>query len=139
MVLYNMNLWSFHPKYLDEKGLRAVWQDALFAQNVLSGRIKDHRKYYPQLMKFNNYFEPLAAIGAYLGFIYDDGVERGIIFQEHKIMHRSKRENIFQVDRERLEDEFEQYKRKMQTVSMLQTAKLRQVSKVEPHPIFEVV
>lgn len=32
-----MRLWSLHPKYLDTKGLLAVWRETLLAQNVLLG------------------------------------------------------------------------------------------------------
>lgn len=32
-----MRLWSIHPKYLDAKGLVALWREALLAQKVLKG------------------------------------------------------------------------------------------------------
>ena len=30
-----MRLWSLHPKYLDTKGIVALWREALLAQAVL--------------------------------------------------------------------------------------------------------
>ena len=30
-----MRLWTFHPKYLDSKGLVALWREALLAQAIL--------------------------------------------------------------------------------------------------------
>ncbi|HEU5178767.1 MAG TPA: pyrimidine dimer DNA glycosylase/endonuclease V, partial [Burkholderiales bacterium] len=32
-----MRLWSLHPKYLDARGLVALWREALLAQAVLRG------------------------------------------------------------------------------------------------------
>lgn len=34
-----MRLWTVHPKYLDARGLVALWREALLAQAVLRGRI----------------------------------------------------------------------------------------------------
>jgi len=33
-----MRLWSVHPKYLDARGLVALWRECLLAQAVLRGR-----------------------------------------------------------------------------------------------------
>jgi hypothetical protein len=35
-----MRLWSLQPKYLDSKGLVAVWREALLAQVVLRGQTR---------------------------------------------------------------------------------------------------
>ncbi len=35
-----MRLWSLHPRYLDAKGLVALWREALLAQAVLKGQTK---------------------------------------------------------------------------------------------------
>lgn len=133
-----MRLWSLHPKYIDDKGLQNLWRDALLVQDALSGR---NRKYinHPQVERFNNYYEPMAAIGAYLFFVHEEGRDRGAVFGEHKIMHRSERTNIIKVARKQLEYEFEQLKKKVQSRSFIQFNKLKQVSTVDPNPIFEVV
>jgi hypothetical protein len=34
-----MRLWSLHPRYLDAKGLQAVWREGLLAKKVLQGNI----------------------------------------------------------------------------------------------------
>jgi len=31
-----MRLWSLHPRYLDAKGLVALWREGLLAQKVLA-------------------------------------------------------------------------------------------------------
>ncbi len=46
-----MRLWSLHPKYLDAKGLVALWREALLAQAVLAGRTRGYR-HHPQLARF---------------------------------------------------------------------------------------
>jgi hypothetical protein len=33
-----MRLWTLHPKHLDQRGLVALWREALLAQAVLAGR-----------------------------------------------------------------------------------------------------
>jgi hypothetical protein len=35
-----MRLWSLHPSYLDNKGLTALWREALLARKVLQGRTR---------------------------------------------------------------------------------------------------
>ena len=46
-----MRLWTIHPKYLDVKGLVALWREGLLAQKVLSGKTKGYRN-HPQLIRF---------------------------------------------------------------------------------------
>ena len=46
-----MRLWSVHPKYLDSKGLVALWREALLAKQVLEGGTKGYRN-HPQLDRF---------------------------------------------------------------------------------------
>ena len=60
-----MRLWSLHPRYLDAKGLVALWREALLAQKVLHGNTKGYRN-HPQLTRFKQQQNPLAAIAAYL-------------------------------------------------------------------------
>jgi len=40
-----MRLWSLHPKYLDSKGLVALWREGLLAKKVLEGRTKGYRNH----------------------------------------------------------------------------------------------
>ena len=46
-----MRLWTLHPKYLDPKGLVALWREALLAQAVLKGGTAGYR-HHPQLLRF---------------------------------------------------------------------------------------
>ena len=40
-----MKLWSIHPKYLDAKGLVALWREALLAQKVLDGKTEGYKNH----------------------------------------------------------------------------------------------
>lgn len=46
-----MRLWSIHPKYLDAKGLVALWREGLLALAVLEGKTNGYRN-HPQLERF---------------------------------------------------------------------------------------
>ena len=45
-----MRLWTIHPKYLDPKGLVALWREALLARAVLRGETRGYR-FHPQLIR----------------------------------------------------------------------------------------
>jgi hypothetical protein len=80
-----MRLWSIHPKYLDAKGLVALWREALLAQNVLLGRTKGYTN-HPQLLRFKQTDDPATAIACYLGFVADEAERRGYNFNRAKIV-----------------------------------------------------
>lgn len=79
-----MRLWSLHPRYLDSKGLVALWRESLLAQNVLKGNTRGYRS-HPQLRRFRAAHDPVAAIATYLEGIYRESVRRGYAFDERKI------------------------------------------------------
>ncbi|MCX9084482.1 MAG: pyrimidine dimer DNA glycosylase/endonuclease V [Candidatus Methanoperedens sp.] len=56
-----MRLWSIHPKYLDGKGLVALWRESLLAQKVLNGETKTYR-HHPQLRRLRAHPDPKGAI-----------------------------------------------------------------------------
>lgn len=79
-----MRIWSIHPKYLDTKGLVALWRETLLAKHVLEGRTKGYRN-HPQLERFKNAEKPLDAINQYLAVVYEEAVDRGYNFVRDKI------------------------------------------------------
>lgn len=79
-----MRLWSIHPKYLDAKGLVALWREGLLAQNVLLGKTKGYQ-YHPQLIRFKKTTNPLGAIATYLIAIADEANLRRYAFDSSKI------------------------------------------------------
>lgn len=79
-----MRLWSLHPKYLDPQGLVALWREALLAKAVLRGETRGYTR-HPQLDRFRQHSNPLAAIDAYLASIYAEALRRGYHFDRSKI------------------------------------------------------
>lgn len=80
-----MRLWSLHPVHLDRQGLLACWREALLAQKVLAGKTRGYRN-HPQLTRFKEHPDPLAAIGCYLGGVQQEATARGYNFDATKIL-----------------------------------------------------
>jgi hypothetical protein len=80
-----MRIWSIAPKYLDTKGLVALWRETLLAKHVLKGLTKGYTN-HPQLKRFKVYPEPLLAIDKYLEFIYNEATLRQYNFDSNKFM-----------------------------------------------------
>lgn len=79
-----MRLWSLHPRYLDARGLVALWREALLARAILRGQTKGYR-HHPQLERFRAHPSPRAAICAYLGAVHAEAVRRGYAFDRRKV------------------------------------------------------
>ncbi|MDR2905898.1 MAG: pyrimidine dimer DNA glycosylase/endonuclease V [Helicobacteraceae bacterium] len=79
-----MRIWSIHPKYLDAKGLVALWRETLLAKHVLEGRTKGYRN-HPQLDRFKLADKPLDAINQYLALVFEEASTRGYHFDRKKI------------------------------------------------------
>ena len=79
-----MRIWSVHPKYLDAKGLVALWRETLLAKNVLEGNTKGYKN-HPQLNRFKAVEKPLEAINQYLAEVWDEATRRGYNFDRTKI------------------------------------------------------
>jgi hypothetical protein len=79
-----MRLWSLHPKYLDQKGLIALWREGLLAKAVLESKTKGYRN-HPQLNRFKEVEDPISAINEYLSHVYFESVRRNYKFDKAKI------------------------------------------------------
>lgn len=79
-----MRLWSLHPKYLDTRGLVALWREGLLAQAVLRGETRGYR-HHPQLVRFRMSAAPLDAVAAYLGVVHGEATRRGYAFDPAKL------------------------------------------------------
>lgn len=79
-----MRLWSLHPRYLDQRGLVALWREALLAQAVLREQTKGYHR-HPQLARFRAAPDPTAAIAAYLSEVWAEATRRGYRFDAAKI------------------------------------------------------
>lgn len=79
-----MRIWSIHPSQLDRVALVACWRETLLAQKVLAGETRGYTK-HPQLTRFREQPDPLAAVGSYLAGIADEADRRGYRFDRTKI------------------------------------------------------
>jgi hypothetical protein len=132
-----MRLWSFHPKYLDTKGLVALWREALLAQAVLSGKTRGYR-HHPQLQRFREADEPGKFIAEYLKVVHAEAARRGYRFDATKIGRggRLKRKTV---TTGQLRYEWAHLRRKLKGRAPDWLKTLRGIDMPEPHPLFRVV
>ncbi len=131
-----MRLWSIHPKYLDSKGLVALWREALLAKKVLEGKTKGYKK-HPQLTRFRQQKEPVKAINAYLATICGEACSRGYCFDKCKIGLKTKAK--MKVTSGQVGYEFNHLKLKLKKRDLNKYKELIKVNKVLANPIFNVV
>jgi hypothetical protein len=131
-----MRLWSIHPKYLDSKGLVALWREALLAKHVLEGKTKGYRN-HPQLARFKASSRPVAAINLYLSFVYNEAISRGYNFDKSKF--RKPKPLILKVTRGQMKYEFTHLLRKLKIRDIKLYNELKGTKTIYPHPMFKVV
>jgi hypothetical protein len=132
-----MRLWSIHPQYLDGVGLTALWREALLAQKVLQGLTQGYR-HHPQLTRFRRQPDPLAAIGAYLGYVHEEAQRRCYHFDGSKIGAYDGVVTMA-VTAGQLRYEWEHLQRKLAVRDNARHRMLQGVTNPEPHPLFRVV
>ncbi|HNY25794.1 MAG TPA: pyrimidine dimer DNA glycosylase/endonuclease V [Candidatus Sumerlaeota bacterium] len=129
-----MRLWSLHPRYLDPQGLVALWREALLAQKVLRGETHGYR-HHPQLIRFQETENPLAAIATYLAFVQEEATRRGYSFQLTKI--HSERTNLgIAVTAGQLDYEWNHLLAKLRQRAPDRFRELREIRSPLPHPLF---
>ncbi len=79
-----MRIWSIHPKYLDAKGLVALWRETLLAKHVLAGKTKGYKN-HPQLIRFKRQEKPLDFVNQYLAGVFAEAKNREYNFNKEKI------------------------------------------------------
>jgi hypothetical protein len=131
-----MRLWSIHPKYLDQKGLTAVWREGLLAQKVLLGETRGYR-IHPQLDRFRKCWNPVSAIGAYLAAVQAEAARRGYAFDVRKIKS-SRCVARLPVKRGQIQFEWRHLLAKVRRRDRKKFQELRAVSRPKPHPLFRV-
>ncbi len=131
-----MRLWTLHPKYLDAKGLVALWREALLAQAVLAGKTRGY-KHHPQLERFALDARPIAAIAQYLRAVHDESVKRGYGFDRRKI-GRARFEKRISATRGQLKYEREHLLAKLRRRDPERHALLLGVASPSAHPLFRL-
>lgn len=132
-----MRLWSIHPRYLDQKGLVALWREALLAQKVLRGLTKGYTN-HPQLVRFRNTGDPIGSIARYLQCVADEADKRRYRFDRSKIRKTSYNKQI-PVTNGQIHYEFNHLLNKLKDRDPAKYEKMRSTKKIEPHPLFEIV
>lgn len=132
-----MRLWSIHPKYLDTKGLVALWREALLAQKVLKGETQGYRN-HPQLDRFKIKRDPIAAIGKYLYHIHKESLQRGYSFNLDKIENTKSRIKM-NVNTGQLEFERRHLLSKLKSRDQKLYLKVRVIKELDTHPFFRAV
>jgi hypothetical protein len=132
-----MRLWSIHPKYLDGKGLVALWREGLLAKNVLKGNTRGYKN-HPQLNRFIEYGNPIDCINQYLESVYEESLNRGYSFNRNKI-DLSSHPCLITVTDKQVEYEFQHLLRKLKIRSPLLYRSLASQKEIVQHPLFKIV
>ena len=135
-----MRIWSLHPKYLDTKGLVALWRETLLAKKVLENKTRGYKN-HPQLSRFKDTQNPVNAINAYLSEVYNEARRRDFKFDKSKIGLVHSREKIA-ITRGQLQYEFEHLMVKLQIRDPNKLEELQRIridqNEIESHPLFYV-
>jgi hypothetical protein len=132
-----MRLWSLHPRYLDSKGLVALWREALLAQAVLLNKTRGY-KHHPQLLRFKGSASPSAQISNYLHAVHSEAVRRGYRFDRRKLRQFTRVDKI-SVTRDQIEHEWEHLKGKLRSRAPDSLKQLENVTRPQTHPLFRVI
>ncbi|MDQ6718638.1 MAG: pyrimidine dimer DNA glycosylase/endonuclease V [Gemmatimonadota bacterium] len=129
-----MRLWTLHPRYLDSKGLVALWREALLARAILRGKTKGYR-HHPQLRRFRDHARPLSAINAYLAAVHAEAERRGFAFDRRKIGPVRDITPI-RATNGQITYEWRHLMTKLSRRDQERHRELRALGKAEPHPLF---
>lgn len=131
-----MRLWSLHPRYLDAKGLVALWREGLLAQAVLKGATKGYRQ-HPQLQRFRAQPSPVSAIAAYLAAVQEEAIARDYRFDAGRIAPGCGAP-LMAVTRGQLDFEWRHLVAKLEARSPDWREALGTPAALAPHPLFRV-
>jgi hypothetical protein len=132
-----MRIWSLHPKYLDAKGLVAVWRETLLAKHVLENKTKGYKN-HPQLDRFKKTERPLDMINQYLSEIYKEATNRNYQFDRNKIDWKFKPGKITVTDGQ-LEYEINHLLKKLKDRDPFKFKEVRSIKNHDTLKMFSVV
>src|SRR5215210_1201323 len=132
-----MRLWTIHPRYLDTKGLLAVWREGLLAQKVLQNQTVGYQN-HPQLRRFLSSSHPLAAIAGYLQGIYHEAIQREYQFNADKIVRAVFAGQIAST-RGQLLYEWKHLREKLRRRDAIRYQAMENIREPEPHPLFHII
>lgn len=132
-----MRLWTLHPRYLDARGLVALWREALLAQKVLGGETRGYR-HHPQLARFQHLADPVGAIASYLEAVLHEAQRRRYSFDAAKIASGRWKGRLDET-RGQLRYEWEHLRKKLKLRDPLQYRLCRSIVRPRSHPLFHIV
>lgn len=153
-----MRLWSVHPKYLDTKGLVALWREGLGALKSISEKVG--YSHHPQLIRFRNTSDPVQHLSNYMYYIHDESINRGFKFNKSKLPIVLNRDLEMTVTSEQLHYEWNHLQRKLEirdprkfqsnveansahkfnpVVQLYKIMHDQDLIHIEPHPMFSVI
>jgi len=132
-----MRIWSIHPKYLDSKGLVALWRETLLAKNVLENKTRGYKN-HPQLTRFKESKKATDCINQYLWEIYKEAKKRNYRFNKDKI-DQNFRPTTLTVTTSQLDFEINHLKIKLELRDRDKLGELMAVKNVESHPLFKII
>jgi len=132
-----MRIWSIHPKYLDTKGLIAVWRETLLAKKVLESKTRGYKN-HPQLNRFREAKDSLSCVNQYLSEIYQEALRRNYSFDNNKF-NKNFTSSSLTVTKGQLDFEVSHLKTKLKERDPKKWTEIRVISQFEPHPLFTVV
>ena len=135
-----MRLWTISFKYLDAKGLVALWREALLAKNVLAGLTKGYKN-HPQLDRFYAHENALEAVNAYLTEVYAQACARGYKFDAAKVVGEFDARNLAKISvaRGQIEYEFAFLQKKLKMRDFKAYERNLSVKNIEIAGVFEEV
>ncbi len=133
-----MRLWTVHPKYLDAKGLVALWREGLLAKAVLEGKTKGYRQ-HPQLRRFKEHRQSLPFLCEYLRGVLDEAGARGYAFDASKLPRRATAVSVMPESRGQLDYEWQHLLAKLERRDPERFERLAALKRPRPHPLFKIV
>ena len=131
-----MRIWTIHPRYLDAKGLVALWRESLLAQKVLQGRTRGYRN-HPQLIRFRKEIDPVKTMATYLHAIYEEALKRGYQFDSSKITKGRVMGKVYET-RGQLQHEWSHLIKKLKTRDPVRFDQLIKLKRPRVHPLFKL-
>ena len=132
-----MRIWSLHPKYLDAKGIVALWRETLLAKHVLQNKTRGYKN-HPQLNRFKKLKNAVDAIDQYLDAVLTEATSRGYKFNPDKISKTFRKVKL-NVTSGQMEYESAHLLKKLKVRDPERYKELKSCKHFEPHPMFRVV
>jgi hypothetical protein len=132
-----MRIWSLHPKYLDSRGLVALWRESLLAKKVLEGKTKGYKN-HPQLERFKFQKEPVNSINQYLKEVFLEASQRKFNFDRGKI-DWSLKAPMVNITKGQIDFELRHLMSKLKIRDKVRYTKIKSLQTIECHPLFKII